>query len=140
MNIFGNLWGGKACPCSWLICIGIKGILMGSGRNSLGIIGNLLGIIGNLLEELCEILWKYESIKCSIIVPLFITILTPRYSEIQDLTISSSAAHKLKPSLSICVTSRIPNLPSLELVHYSYNIEGTSLKLISPFSSLMSDT
>ena len=46
--------------------LGIEEIVMGSD-------GNLLGIIGNLLEELCAFLWKYELIKCLIIVPLSIT-------------------------------------------------------------------
>ena len=36
------------------------------------------------------------------------------YSEIQDLTISSGTAHKLKPSPSVCVTARTPNLPGPE--------------------------
>ena len=50
-------------------------------------------------------------------------VLTPHHSEIQDLTIASVAAHKLKPSLSIRIASKILNLPGLELVHYLYNIE-----------------
>ena len=44
--------------------------------------------------------------------------------------ISSSTTHKLKPSLSVCVTSGIPNLPGLELAHYSCNVEKTSLELV----------
>ena len=51
MNIFGDLLGGKGLSLCWYecrigilayMCIGIKGIVMGSGRNVLGIIGNLV--------------------------------------------------------------------------------------------------
>ena len=56
LNIFDDLWerGGESLPLCWYECridipaymgLGIKGIVMESDRN-------LLGIIGNLLEEL----------------------------------------------------------------------------------------
>ena len=53
LNMFGDLWGGESLPLCWYECridiptymhVEIKGIVMGSDRN-------LLGIIGNLLEE-----------------------------------------------------------------------------------------
>ena len=44
--------------------------------------------------------------------------------------ISSGTAHRLKPSLSICITSRILNVPGLGLTHHLYNVEGTPLELV----------
>ena len=50
---------------------------------------------------------------------VWIGVLVQCYMEcnIQDLMILSGAAHKLKPSLSVRITSGILNLPGLELAH-----------------------
>ena len=72
--------------------LGIKGMVMGSDRNLLGIIGNLLGIIGNLLGELWAFLWKCELIKCLIIVPFI-------YNSI-DLIVASVELHLNASALS----------------------------------------
>ena len=58
LNIFGDLWGESLSLC-WYECridilaymhLEIKGIVMGSGRNLLGIIGDYWEFIGRIMS------------------------------------------------------------------------------------------